>query len=90
MTDGAGAILPGASQTPPRRADATTGTPADTTVAASLASAKVVRTATGRRQVRLVLTPEEALTLRVRIRLTDAAGNTETLHRSVHVPRKRP
>jgi protocatechuate 3,4-dioxygenase beta subunit len=99
----------------------------DTSVAASLASVKVVRTATGRRQLRLVLAPEEDLTVRVRltragrrllrertsvapgthtlklpigaqvraggahlrITLTDAAGNDETLRRSVHIPRRR-
>ena len=101
--------------------------PAETpAVSAALAAAKVVRTATGRRQLRLVLTPEEALTVRVRLTragrrllreratvapgthmlklpigthvraggahlrliLTDAAGNTETLRRSVHIPRR--
>ncbi len=103
------------------------GTPADTEVGASLAAAKVVRTATGRRQLRLVLTPEEPITVRarltrdgrrllreratldpgthtlklpiashvraggaqLRLTLTDGAGNHETLHRNVHIPRRR-
>jgi len=99
----------------------------DTAVTAPLDSAKVVRTAAGRRQVRIRISPAEPVTLaarltrngnriagrkvtlvagthvvkldlgsalrpgpaRLTLKLADAAGNTQTIRRSLHVPTRR-
>lgn len=82
--------IPQSTATPTTTTTGTgTSTTADTTAAAALASAKAVRRASGRRQVRMKLTTEETVTLAARLTRNGnrLAAERTTLAAGTHVIR---